>query len=121
LRTLEQLHVGDIVICHGHKSCEGKKGFVEEIVTDTDQNHVGRFYSGRFSIYGLEKIKSSIGNSLYYGDFLGEDLESTNNIMSIEDLQKYKTKEPDNKGLQSDIEIVIRNYGRTKGRNEDKA
>lgn len=36
----------------------------------------------------------------------------------MDNTNNNKTKEPDNKGLQYDIEIVIKNYGRSKGRNE---
>lgn len=122
MRPLDEFHVGDMVICHGYEKCEGKKGFIEEIITDPQQRFgSGRFYSGKYSIYGLEAVKWFTGSdSHYYGDFLGENLEPTGDMMSTEDLEKFKQKEPNNKGLQKDIDIVIANLGRKSGRNDGR-
>jgi hypothetical protein len=113
------MKVGDIVICHGWKPTENKKGFIEEIVTDPHQSFNKLAYSGRYSVYGLEPVKFSSGKpSYYYGDFNGDTLEVTGDFMTKEDLEKYKLNEPDNLGIKHDMDIVIKNLGRTSGRNE---
>lgn len=115
------MKVGDIVICHSWKPTENKKGFIEEIIGMPDpefKDRNSRRSSGRFSVYGLEPAKFSSDTSYYYGDFIGEDLEPTGDKMTKEDLEKYKLNEPDNLGIKHDIDLVIKNLGRSSGRNE---
>jgi len=110
--------VGDIVICHNWSAAEGKKGFIEEIIIDPNTSWNQLQITGKFSIYGLEKAYFSTGNTFYYGDFIGDTLEETGKSMTVADLERYRSVEPNNKGMQKDIDNVIRNLGRIKGRNE---
>lgn len=114
VKQAKNFKVGDIVICHGRESIEGRKGFIEEVIVDAG----GRFKPfGKFSIYGLEYATFLSDESLYFGDFNGDDLEPTGESMTVETLEQYKKKEPHNKGLIKDIDIVKQNLGRTSGRN----
>lgn len=111
------LKVGDIVVCHDYKPIDGKKGFVEEIITDPHTSWNKLRESGCYSIYGFEKAHFSTGDSHYYGDCIGNTLSSTGESMTVEALEKFKQNEPSNKGLALDMEIVKRNLSRTSGRN----
>ena len=72
------LKVGSIVICHGWDVVDGKKGFIEEIVSDPAIEHSGMIWTGRYSVYGLEKAQFSTMDKFYFGDFLGAELDETN-------------------------------------------
>ena len=119
--------VGDIVICKGWEKCKDKKGFIEEIVVDPKKGNRNRFHSGRFSVYGLEPFNKTAGSYTpvedyhrmpYFGDFVGADLEPTGEKMTAEKIKEWAKIFPDNKGLQADIIIIIKNLGRASGRNE---
>jgi len=112
---IQNLAVGDIVVCHGWNKTEGKLGFIEEIIV----NSGGKFKAtGQFSVYGLEFATFQDSRpSRYFGDNLGYQLEPNGDKMTKERLEKYAKVEPNNKGIQKDIEIVIKNLGRTSGRN----
>ena len=112
------LKVGDIVICHGWDTVEGLKGFIEEIVSDPAIERSGMIWTGTYSIYGLEKGHFVSGDKYYFGDFLGANLEETNESMTVEDLVKIAKKDPENKMLQLDIPIIVKNLGREMGKNE---
>lgn len=111
------LKVGDIVICHGWDKTENKKGFIEEIVSNSDD-----WRGGLFSIYGLEPTMFVSGNlSYYYGDHVGNKLEATGEKMNEAKLLEYKVKLSMNNenGHIEDIDKVIKNLGRSSGRNEN--
>jgi len=114
------LKVGSIVICHGLDIVEGLKGFIEEIVSDPVVEHSGLIWTGKYSIYGLEKGHFSTTDRYYFGDFLGADLEETDTSMSVQDLEKFAKTDPENKMLQQDIPIIIKNLGRDMGKNEGR-
>ena len=115
------MKVGDIVICHDYKSIEGKKGFIEEIIDDPNTSWNKLRETGCYSVYGLEKAHFSIGDSYYFGDCIGDTLEPTGKSMTLKDLEKYKTNESNNKGMSHDIDIVIKNLGRSSGRNPERS
>jgi hypothetical protein len=112
------LKVGDIVICHGWDVCEGMKGFIDCIVSDPRLERNGIIWTGRYSVYGLEDGNFEKAHKHYFGDFLGAKLEETGKSMSVEDLEKYKVKHSDDKMLEEEIAIIVRNLGREKGKNE---
>lgn len=116
------LKVGDIVICHGWDATESKKGFIEEIIIDPSGQPKWKA-EGQFSVYGLEQANFSSGKSYYFGDYLGEDLEPTGESMSKLDLEKLKwtLNITEDKGFLHDIDKVVKNLGREKGRNEPQA
>lgn len=115
------MKVGDIVICHDWKPIEGKKGFIEEILDDPYTSWNKLRETGCYSIYGLEKAHFSTADSYYFGDCIGNTLVPTGKSMTVEDLEKYKTLEPNNKGINRDIDIVIINLGRSSGRNPERS
>ena len=112
------LKVGDIVICHGYEICEGKKGFVEEIVADPAMNKKGMIWTGRYSVYGLVPVEFSAGCRYYFGDFLGANLEETGMTMTVKDLKEFSANDTSDKMLQDDIPIILDNLGRESGRNK---
>ena len=112
------LRVGDIVICHGWDVCEGMKGFIDCIVSDPKLQRSGIIWTGRYSVYGLEDGNFEKTHKYYFGDFLGARLEETGKSMTVEDLEKYKIQHFDDKMLEEDIPIVIKNLGREMGKNE---
>ncbi len=113
------LKVGDVVICHGWKPTENKKGFIEEIIIDPSGQPRWKA-KGQYSVYGLEQAEFTSGKSYYFGDYLGEDLEPTGESMSKLDLEKLKWEldEKNDKGFLNDIDKVVKNLGRERGRNE---
>lgn len=115
------LKVGDVVICHDWQPVENKKGFIEEIIVDPTGKSNWKA-EGQYSIYGLEEVEFTSGKSFYFGDFLGEHLDKTGETMSKLDLEKLKWKlnPEENKGFIHDIDKVVKNLGREKGRNESK-
>ncbi len=112
------LKVGSIVICHGWDEVEGKKGFIEEVISDPALGKTGLIWSGRYSIYGLEEVDFDSGAKYYFGSFLGADLEETNEAMSVKDLEQFLEQNTTDKLLQKDIPIIIQNLGRETGMNE---
>ncbi len=112
--------VGEIVYCRTvYERSKNKKGFVEEILKDPRPPY-NKFHSGRYSVYGLEQPNGEIrsaNDGWYFGDYVGAELETTGNFMSVSDLENYKTKFPNNKGVKKDIDIVIKNLKRSSGRN----
>lgn len=112
------LKVGSIIICHGWDEVEGKKGFIEEIISDPALGKTGIIWSGRYSIYGLEEVDFDSGAKYYFGSFLGADLEETNEAMSIKDLEQFLEQNVSDKMLHKDIPTIIKNLGRETGRNE---
>ncbi len=111
------LKVGSIVICHGWTPIEGLKGFIEEIISDPEIQHTGMIWSGKYSVYGLEKGHFTTTDKYYFGLFLGVHLDETGQSMSVEDLEKFADIDPENKMLQQDIPIIIKNLGRELGKN----
>lgn len=111
------LKVGSIVICHGWEVIENLKGFIDEIVSDPEIEHTGLIWSGNYSVYGLEKAHFYTADKYYFGDFLGVNLEETGKSMTVEDLEKFAKNDPENKMLQLDIPIIIKNLGREMGKN----
>ncbi len=111
------LKVGDVVICHGWEPIENLKGFIEEIISDPEIEEYGRIWSGKYSVYGLEKGHFVTADKYYFGDFLGVHLDETGKSMSVEDLEKFAKNDPENKMLQQDIPIIIKNLGREMGKN----
>ncbi len=114
------LKVGSIVICHGWDLVEGKKGFIEEIVSNPSIRGSGAIWSGKYSVYGLEEGNFSGMDKFYFGDFLGVNLEETKQTMTVDDLKKLPMKDPENKMLEQDIQIIIKNLGREMGKNEGR-
>jgi len=123
----KKICVGDIVIVHSNGSIwHDKKGFVEEIILDPvpksritgKQKPDHPRFSGKYSIYGLEK---SSDGKWFFGDFAGQELELFGTKMSESDLRDYiyQRKFSDPK-VETDIPIVIANLGRCKGKNEEK-
>jgi len=112
------LKVGDIVVVHGWDLCEGKRGFIESIVSNPKLQRNGIIWTGRYSVYGLEDGNFESGNKYYFGNFLGARLDETGKSMTQEDLEKYQQDHPDDKILEEDIPVVIKNLGRELGRNE---
>jgi len=114
------LRVGDIVICHGWDVCEGMKGFIDCIVSDPKLQRNGIIWTGRYSVYGLEDGNFEKTHKHYFGDFLGANLDETGESMTVEDLEKLPMKDPENKMLEQDIQIIIKNLGREMGKNEGR-
>ena len=114
------LKVGSIVICHGWESTEGMKGFIEEIISDPALHRNGKVWTGKYSVYGFEKVKFESSTSYYFGDFFGANLEETGDFMTVKDLEKYMHNDPVDKMLQIDIPVVIKNLGRELGGNEGR-
>jgi len=112
------LKVGDIVIVHGWDVCEVMKGFIESIVSDPKYHRNGIIWTGRYSIYGLEDGNFEKTHKHYFGDFLGARLDETGKSMTVDDLEKYKEQHSDDKMLEQEIPIIIKNLGREMGRNE---
>jgi len=112
------LKVGSIIICHGWDIVEGKKGFIEEIISDPTLGKTGIIWSGRYSVYGLDEVGFDSGAKYYYGSFLGADLEETNEAMSKHDLEQFLEQNMTDKMLHKDIPTIIQNLGRETGRNE---
>jgi len=121
----KKICVGDIVIVHSNGSIwHDKKGFIEEIIVDPTpksrirgkQDPNNPRFSGKYSIYGLEK---SSDGKWYFGDFVGDELELFGTKMSKPDLRDYifQRKFADPK-VEYDIPLVIKNLGRCKGKNE---
>lgn len=94
------------------------KGFIESIVSDPKLERSGIIWTGRYSVYGLEDGNFEKSHKHYFGDFLGARLDETGKSMSVEDLEEYKQKHSDDKMLEEDIPIIIKNLGREMGRNE---
>jgi len=110
-----KFRVGDIVICHGWEQIKGKKGFIEEIVSDPNPNDNKDLQSGHYSVYGLEKDDNG---ELYFGDIFGNDLEHTGKSMTKDELIKYAEEhQDDNSWAYEDMSIVIANLGRMSGEN----
>ncbi len=116
--------VGEIVNVKHHMGVI-VKGFIEEIIS-APHKPFNEYHSGRFSIYCFTrnpydiKYNSEVrpGN-FYLGDHIGADLETTGEMITIEKLEEYKkTHFKDAPGFAKDIDIVIANLGRTKGRNQ---
>lgn len=114
------LKVGDIIICHNWDEVEGKKGFIEEIISDPKLHKSGKVWTGRFAVYGIEEADFDTINTLYFGDFFGADLEETGESMTEQDLKNYMNIDPEDKMMQQDIPIMIKNLGRELGKNEGK-
>lgn len=111
------MQVGDIVICHGYKPTEKKLGFVEEIIYGGDPRNKYRAGDARYSIYGLTPANFQYSqSSLYFGDYLASDLETTGDTMTVDGILDYAGK-TDSKGIKHDMEIVLKNLGRSSGRN----
>lgn len=111
--------VGDIVECFDTDSDSSVSiglGLIEEIVLNPEETFGKK--DGKYSIYGFKPKKDSDLLHLYFGDYRGSDLKQTGKKISIGDLQTFHLKEPDNKGLKRDMEKVIKNYGRSSGRNK---
>jgi len=124
LDVSKKICVGDIVIVHSVGSIwDNKKGFIEEIIVNPTPKHLvsKKFnpelprYSGKYSIYGLEK---SNDGKWYFGHFVGQELELFGSRMSKPDLRDYvfKRKFSDPK-VEREIPLVIENLGRCKGKN----
>ena len=111
---INNLKVGDIVIVHGDVKTEGDKAFIEEIIRDPQPNLKGFLEYGKYSIYGFKR-KYHDSASRYYGDYIGYQLEPVpEGHMTEMLLNDFAKEEPNNKGLQKDIETVIKNLGRNK-------
>ncbi len=123
----KKICVGDIVLVHSNGSIwNDRKGFIEEIIIDptpkyrisSRQDPESPRFSGKYSIYGLEK---SSDGKWYFGNFVGQELELTGTTMSKPDLRDYayNRKFSDPK-VEHDVLTVIENLGRCKGKNEEK-
>ena len=116
--------VGDVVICHSRTRSNDKKGFIEEIIDDPNTSWNRLRESGMYSIYGLTQEKFNkydephVGD-YYFGDHLGSELEAAGESMTVEQLKEFRKKlvTPEGDGFAKDIDIVIKNLGRTEGRN----
>ncbi len=111
------LKVGDIVIVKESNT----RAFVEEIIfavgigTTTRQRQFGKY-----SLYALEPTREiERQGDWYIGDHLGDDISSTGEMMTKNDLLNYKFEHfQDLGGYANDIDVVIKNLGRSEGRNE---
>lgn len=108
---------------------EGEEGFIEEIVhepTPIEQlrsyqktKSAIRFHSGTYSIYGLRQNNIFDHPDWYIGDFKGLDFIRTGKMMTEFKLNELYEKVGDSDHIfQHDILTVIKNLGRTRGRNE---
>lgn len=111
--------VGDVVIVKESDT----KAFVEEIILSVgDGVTVRQKKYGKYSLYAIEptgEIKRQ--GDWFIGDHLGDDISATDQAMTKNDLMNYKNEHfQDLGGFAKDIDIVIKNLGREKGKNEGK-
>lgn len=106
--------VGEIVIVKEN----GKKAFVEEIILTPYVDGVTRRQKqhGKYSLYALEPTKEILHDGDWYiGDTLGDEIETTGDVMTVEQLREYQKKFKG--GFAKDFDVVIKNLGRSSGRN----
>jgi hypothetical protein len=115
--------VGDIVVIKSIRDNKLHRAFIEEIIRDPNYPQRSLWDKGKYSLYGLEQIafrhdEPSIGD-WYYGDHLEDELGATGESMTIERLQEYRKNLVSQKGdgFAKDIDVVIKNLGRSSGRN----
>ena len=135
-RYPSQIRVGEIVTLDPYRG-RGKthplylaEGFIEEIVVDPtplDQlrsyqkktNPALRRHSGTYSIYGFEQNTVFGHKDWYIGDMKGLDFVTTGKMVTEFQLHElYEKVGEDDHMFQHDILTVIKNLGRTNGRNE---
>ena len=72
---------------------------------------------GKYSLYTLELTREIIQDGDWYiGDTFGDDIETTGDVMTVEQLREYQSKFKG--GFAKDFDVVIKNLGRSNGRNE---
>ena len=135
-RYPSNIKVGEIVTLDPYRG-RGKahplyleKGFIEEIVHEPkplerlrsnqkQTNSALRWASGTFSIYGFEQNTVFGHKDWYMGDFKGLDFVTTGKLVTEFELnQLYEKVGDSDHRFQHDILTVIKNLGRTRGRNE---
>ncbi len=107
--------VGEIVTVKEN----GKKAFVEEIILTPYVDGVTRRQKehGKYSLYALEPTREILHDGDWYiGDTLGDDIETTGDVMTVEQLREYQRKFTG--GFAKDFDVVIKNLGRSSGKNE---
>lgn len=106
--------VGEIV-----KTDDGRMGFIEEIIIDPSPNaKVKMWREGKYSIYSTNPDRYKDKEKFYIGDYLGSSLQSTGTFVTVDWLNSMIGVFPDMKGIINDYQIVIKNHGREKGRNQ---
>ena len=108
--------VGDVVIVNESNT----KAFVEEIVLAVGEGvTVRQKQYGKYSLYAIEPTREiKTQGDWYIGDHLGDDISSTDEVMTKNDLMNYKNEHfQDLGGFAKDIDIIIKNLGRTSGKN----
>ena len=130
------LKVGEIVILkpkHQRHSQDraGFKAFIEEIiVAPTSKEELHRYghtksslrtHSGVFSLYGFEPNQFFGDRDWYIGDILGDDFVRTGQMVDKDDLKRLFVRVGDSDPrFQRDIIAVMKNLGRSSGRNEEE-
>jgi len=108
--------VGDVVIVKETNT----KAFVEEIVFSVGEGVTVRQRNfGKYSLYAIEPTREiKTQGDWYIGDHLGDDISSTDEVMTKNDLMNYKNEHfQDLGGFAKDIDIIIKNLGRSSGKN----
>jgi len=109
--------VGDIVLVKEYET----EAFVEEILLSVGEGITTRQKQyGKYSLYAINPTREIHRQGDWYiGDHLGDEIQSTGTTMTKNDLINYKFEHfQDLGGFADDMDIVIKNLGRSSGRNE---
>jgi len=108
--------VGEIVLVKEYET----EAFVEEIIFSVGQGvTVRQKQHGKYSLYAINPTREIRRQGDWYiGDHLGDEIQSTGLMMTKNDLMNYKNEHfQDMGGFAKDIDIVMKNLGRTSGKN----